>query len=173
MVVRKEDDWFLWLPVHRFCWASSLDSWAATIFCTSRYKRERRCHYFHQRGFRCPQTPGGCYRAKQLQKNSNTKFDFHTWGFFLFVWLGFFWGGGGMKYQQCVNTSKMFRSTKYTMLHLTLMPALWACSPLFGSAASSLLQNDTSIAPWKVDSLHFLSLLTHRSQGCTHQTHTG
>lgn len=67
--------------------------------------------------------------------------------FFLFVWLGFFLGGGGMKYQQCVNTSKMFRSTKYTMLHLTLMPALWACSPLFGSAASSLLQNDTSIAP--------------------------
>ncbi len=66
------------LPVHRFCWASSPDSWAATIACTSHYKHVRHCHYFHQRGSQCRQTPGGCCRAEQLKKYSNAKLNFHT-----------------------------------------------------------------------------------------------
>ena len=65
------------LPVRRFCWASSPDSWAATIACTSRYKRVHHCRYSHQRGSRCHRTPGGCCRAKQLMRHSH-KHIFHT-----------------------------------------------------------------------------------------------
>lgn len=143
----------LMLPVRRFCWASSPDSWAATTACISRCTRAHHCHCFHQRGSQFRQTPGDCCHAEQLssQTNIHLKTLKGPCKFELFFW----------------------QNLQINSVYLTLTPALWACSLLSGSAASSLWQSGNAKAPWTVDNPHSLGLLTHHSQGCNHQTHTG